>query len=566
MAVDLVARRQNSMERSQLGRRDRSRRRPGQSCEPKGSDGHRRRGSCFCGGDRGCDRRDRQCGHIKCSKQPSKHRTTAKPSSLSIADTQRGRGPASGITGGFAFACRVTVAESFTPANTEGKPGCSSQAASSAAAEHLWRPGQPVGLQLLWRKLHLQHPRDVLQLLRVHRQLPERQWLRHGVQRRDVQSIGWNFGLMLASRRKPAPATQAVSSIQATSAPIPPPVVQTDAGLVTLQELPALSAKLAALKQQVQELLDEARSLRSLAEDRFVDLGSVLLDTPSWMPPADMAQVVNDARSIHSRIVEESSELEALRTEGRHGISGVFGKVGTWNQSRKLEHDRAELQPQLRASLLQIGQKTSDIRFETATNLRHQANAASDQASQLEATSAGIATTASTLEAEIKRRSEAEQEMGFDAPYLAAYLNTYGPQAVESPLNLKRGERALAVVSARLARQQTRTHYVGGSQGLSFPIGHTGIRYRVGSYHGHPVQQQLLATLDSGSLVITDQRIAFIGPTKATSIALSKVVHLQCYADAIAVFQQGRENPDYYLMAQPKYALFMINWAESQAN
>src|SRR5207247_8615281 len=129
------------------------------------------------------------------------------------------------------------------------------------------------------------------------------------------QSIGRNFGLVLAPRRQSARAPQAVSSMQATSAPTPPPVVQTDAGLVTLRELPTLTAKLAALKQQVQELLDEARSLRSLAEDRFVDLGSVLLDSPSWTPPADMAQVVNDARSIRSRIADESSELETLRTE-----------------------------------------------------------------------------------------------------------------------------------------------------------------------------------------------------------------------------------------------------------
>ena len=48
------------------------------------------------------------------------------------------------------------------------------------------------------------------------------------------------------------------------------------------------------------------------------------------------------------------------------------------------------------------------------------------------------------------------------------------------------------------------------------PIGHTGIRYRVGSYHGHPVQQQFLGTLDSGSLIITDERMAFIGTTKAS--------------------------------------------------
>jgi hypothetical protein len=121
------------------------------------------------------------------------------------------------------------------------------------------------------------------------------------------------------------------------------------------------------------------------------------------------------------------------------------------------------------------------------------------------------------------------------------------------------------VAPATLARQQTRRQWVGGSQGFSFPIGHTGIRYRVGSFHGHPIQQQFLGTSDSGTLVISNQRIAFIGNVKSTSVPFAKLLHVECYSDAVAVFQEGRENPDFYMTAQPKYALFMINWFLNQA-
>jgi hypothetical protein len=150
--------------------------------------------------------------------------------------------------------------------------------------------------------------------------------------------------------------------------------------------------------------------------------------------------------------------------------------------------------------------------------------------------------------------------MGFDAPCLGAYMKTYGAAEVESPLILKRGEKASMVMPATLARNQSRRQWVGGSQGFSFPIGHTGIRYRVGSFHGHPVEQQFLGHLDTGRLVVTNQRIAFIGQLKSTSIPLAKLLHVECYPDAVAVFIEGRENPDFYLVAQPKYALFMINW------
>jgi hypothetical protein len=46
---------------------------------------------------------------------------------------------------------------------------------------------------------------------------------------------------------------------------------------------------------------------------------------------------------------------------------------------------------------------------------------------------------------------------------------------------------------------------------------------------------------------------------------LAKLLHVECYSDGIAVFQEGRENPDYYLTAQSKYALFMLNWFLNQA-
>jgi hypothetical protein len=195
---------------------------------------------------------------------------------------------------------------------------------------------------------------------------------------------------------------------------------------------------------------------------------------------------------------------------------------------------------------------------------RAQASAAEAEATTFnsQATSATIA--AASLDAEIQQRSDAERELGFDGPYLAAYLQTHGATPVESPLILKKGERASLAVPATLARQQTHQQWVGGSQGFSFPIGHTGIRYRVGSFHGHPIQQQFLGKLDTGTLVVTNQRIAFIGRVKSTSSPLAKVLHVECYADAVAIFLEGRENPDFYLTAQPKYGVFMINWALTQ--
>jgi len=277
-----------------------------------------------------------------------------------------------------------------------------------------------------------------------------------------------------------------------------------------------------------------------------------------------VSELVQQAFSLNEKITTDDSELESLHHHERSGISGLAGKVGSWNQGRKLSNDRAQLDSRLRPLLAQIAQQTLEVTLPEVDTIRGQAASADAQALALEQHAASLSAAMTTANDELKRRTDAERELGFDAPYLAVYLKTHGPDEVQSPLILKRGERANMVVPATLARQQTKRQWVGGSQGFSFPIGHTGIRYRVGSFHGHPIQQQFLGKLDSGNLVITNQRVAFIGNVKSTSIPLTKLLHVECYSDAVAVFQEGREKPDFYLTAQPKYAVFMINWFLNQ--
>ncbi len=66
--------------------------------------------------------------------------------------------------------------------------------------------------------------------------------------------------------------------------------------------------------------------------------------------------------------------------------------------------------------------------------------------------------------------------------------------------------------------------------------------------------------------MVTNQRVAFIGSTKSTSVVFAKLLHVECYSDALAIFQEGRENPNYYYVDEPKYVLFFINWFLNQAS
>ncbi len=301
--------------------------------------------------------------------------------------------------------------------------------------------------------------------------------------------------------------------------------------------------------------------MRALAEDLWVQVGRTLITKrDQWAPSPQGAALLQQAVSLSGRVATDDSELESIRAAKHGGIGGFAAKLGTWNERRKLSTERTSFESQLHRLLSQIARESPQANLLEIRSVREQALNADAQAQDLEQHAASLSTPIGLSKDELKRRSDAEGEMGFDAPYLAAYLQTYGPAQVQSPLILKKGEQASLAVPATLARQQTRSQFVGGSQGFSFPIGHTGIRYRVGSFHGHPIQQQFLGKLDTGTLVVTNQRIAFIGNVKSTSILLTKLLHVESYSDAIAVFLEGREKPDFYMVAQPKYAVFMINW------
>jgi hypothetical protein len=345
-----------------------------------------------------------------------------------------------------------------------------------------------------------------------------------------------------------------------------PRIVDTEGGPVTLLDIAVLRTRAEDLRKEADQADREAKSLRGLAEGLWVQVGRQLtIKLDQWSPSPPVANLAQQAVLLTQRVATDDSKLESLRASEHGGIGGLAGKVGHWNENRQLTNERADLELSLRPLLVEIAKQSSEVSLPEVDAIRGQALAADVQAAELEQRATLVSTLANAASEELSRRTESEKEMGFDAPALAAYLKTYGPKEVESPLILKRGERACTVVSATLARQHTRRQWVGGSQGFSFPIGHTGIRYRVGSFHGHPIEQQSLAKLDSGTLVVTNQRLAFIGQVKSTSVPFTKLLHVQCYSDSLAVFQEGRENPDFYLMGHPKYALFMINWFLNQA-
>jgi hypothetical protein len=103
------------------------------------------------------------------------------------------------------------------------------------------------------------------------------------------------------------------------------------------------------------------------------------------------------------------------------------------------------------------------------------------------------------------------------------------------PFNLQKGESMVWVFpDATYYEQRIRTHYEGGSQGVSVRVAR-GLYYRVGRFRGHPVKTAGMVNMGMGPLGVTDRHIYFAGPTKAFRIKYDKIVSFTPYSDGIGI-------------------------------
>jgi len=341
------------------------------------------------------------------------------------------------------------------------------------------------------------------------------------------------------------------------------PVVQTEAGVVTLASIGDLERRAAEWRNWASNAKTSAQALRSQADDRWAAAGAVLVArSTDWQVPAQLQASLEQSRSITQLINADDETAASLNDQA--SSAGVIGRIGARHHEHQIEGDRGRAAAQLRQLLIPFARSAPQTTIAEAEDERKAAGDLESQAAALDSQIRSAEAWTSAIDGEVERRHEAIKAMGFDSLYEAAMLQTSGAPSVDSPLVLKKNETAYLSVPATLARMTTKTHYMGRSSGFSFPIGHTGIRYRVGGFKGEPVHQQSLTKLDSGTFVLTNQRVAYVGHTKSTSNPLTKVMHVEVYDDAISVAREGREDPDFYLMGNPKFAVFVMNWALSK--
>ena len=103
------------------------------------------------------------------------------------------------------------------------------------------------------------------------------------------------------------------------------------------------------------------------------------------------------------------------------------------------------------------------------------------------------------------------------------------------PFNLQKTEKLIHVFEdTEYYERKTRTHYAGGSQGVSVRIAR-GVYYRVGGFKGERYQTEETVHEDNGLMGFTDRHLYFAGDLRRFRIRWDRIVAFDPYADGIGV-------------------------------
>lgn len=334
-----------------------------------------------------------------------------------------------------------------------------------------------------------------------------------------------------------------------------------EGGSVTLMPLWQLEVVVKDLEDTAKRLRAESSTLNEQAAAPLGDAGKMLVDRWSDWPSQPFHDYIRRIIWLQTQVNELYGQITQLRHKDYKGVGGLLERRRDSGQATDLERQLVPMMGEVTELCVQLARVAPTTQLQDIEQVRAQGipllQKSQDYARQADQNSEAHA----GLLEELSRRRETMGQLGFDALYFAAKAETDGLDPVDSPLLTRRGERAYFVTPARLARMARRTRYVGSSSGFSFPIGRTGIRYRVGSFSGRPIQTESLQTVDSGSLVVSNQRFAFLGTQKSIAIPLSKIIQVQAYRDGVAVSREGRESVDVYQgVTRVGEMLFYINW------
>jgi hypothetical protein len=141
------------------------------------------------------------------------------------------------------------------------------------------------------------------------------------------------------------------------------------------------------------------------------------------------------------------------------------------------------------------------------------------------------------------------------------------PQVQTPQLIQKKGEVVHLELPATLLKDVTIRQSQGGYSGFSFPIGKTGIRYRVGGYRGQSVEVGTKRVpADTGVLSISSERAVFLGAKKTIELPYAKLASLTLFTDGVQFHQSNRQTAPVFVVASSDVVAAFVHSAAQRLN
>lgn len=326
--------------------------------------------------------------------------------------------------------------------------------------------------------------------------------------------------------------------------------------MVPLPELEQFRDRLAAANNALKTATDALQ--QEALELRLPIAGAVIAGNDA--PPPPVAQVVASGREARDEVATTAQAVTEIKSRAHQGLSGLVHRVGDHLELEKAEARLKAAESELsNARTALAGAMPAELESRADPSVRERLSWLERSIAKNQAELKQGGDLLQALNTEIADRHHEADAFHFDRLLLMASLHSDGPQVVDAPVVLKAREHAHVSVPARLARHKTRRRYVGSTQGVSIPV-YKGIRYRVGGFSGQPITEDVIAVVDTGTFVLTDQRIVFVGSAKLVQMPLSKVIHVGTYSDALEIGREGKESMDIFMLDSPQYVLCFLNY------
>ena len=141
-----------------------------------------------------------------------------------------------------------------------------------------------------------------------------------------------------------------------------------------------------------------------------------------------------------------------------------------------------------------------------------------------------------------KQQSQVKASGASDVRDVFAYLNQNN-----SPFLMQKNETVVVIVPAVGLREPRAIRTSTGAYGGPSVRVAKGVTVHAGAFRSTSSSHEELKDVDGGDLVITNQRIFFVGAKRTVNIPFKKIVSLEPYSNAIVLHKDGREKAQYFL-------------------